>query len=492
MGFLEIHQRSWPHWLRGFTFAGIAGFFAFALARWPGGAGTFVVAVVLSLSIVSFLQRRARPSFSLKTVLLLTGLFACGMVLRMIGGPWKEVHHFPGHEVNVAMSPDGKLVAASQGTSIEIRETQTGRSVQTIKMAPIDATKKASGKWFYMMEFTKDGNSLMTVDWQPFPRLLDVVSGKELRKWQTETGLSALAVSGSRFLANSIVPTSTGGAIETCNVFDVELDEPILTIKTKSRFCRCISPRGSHVLVGRDETNAELWSVDEQRLIGTIPIPFIHPGLFLVKFSRDGNLVAIPTSTGIGIWDVTECRKVAEWNPQKFDHLRSLEWSPDDSRLVASFIERIGPSGPAALAAAMAGTSTRNAIEHCYLLNQDCQEIAPISGTCATFSPSGDRIATVHGGLKILDGRTGELLTRLAVSPRESILGQKSIIFSPDGNWLLTNGSPSVLRRTRSEYWYSIYQLPAFWGMVLIISAIIVQLSESIYVGRRTRSREVP
>ena len=198
-------------------------------------------------------------------------------------------------------------------------------------------------------------------------------------------------------------------------------------------------------------------------------------------------LVAVPKSTGVAIWGVTECRKVAEWNPRAFDHLRSLEWSPDNSRQVASYIERIGPTGPAASAAAITGKSTRNAIEHCHLLNHDCQEIATIKGTSATFSPTGDRIATVDGSMNILDGRTGKLLIRVAVRPRESVLGQKSILFSPDGNWLLTNGSPSVLRRMRSEFWYSIYQVPSFWGIVLIISAIIVQLSESLYVGRGTR-----
>lgn len=110
-------------WKRGFMFVALGGLLALTLARWTIIAGMVVVAVVLSLTILRFIQNGARPSFSLKTILLVTGIVACGIVLNMTGDPWKEVHRFPGFEVNVAMSPDGELVAANQGTSIVIRET---------------------------------------------------------------------------------------------------------------------------------------------------------------------------------------------------------------------------------------------------------------------------------------------------------------------------------------------------------------------------------
>ena len=144
MSFSEIQRRSWSLWIRGSTFLGIASVVALALARLPS-VGLLVVAVVLWT--IRFIQNGTCPSFSLKTTLLVTGLVACGIVLKMAGDPWREVHRFPGNEANVAMSPDGELVAAGQGTTIEIRETQTGRSVQTIKMAPIDAATKVNKSW---------------------------------------------------------------------------------------------------------------------------------------------------------------------------------------------------------------------------------------------------------------------------------------------------------------------------------------------------------
>ena len=475
MSSLTARQRSnWPPWLRGSLLVAVSGVLALTLARWPNATRTALVGVVFALILCRVIQTRSRPSFSLKTMLIVTGLVCCAIVLRLQGGPWKEVHHFPGQEVNIAISADGQLVAASNGTAIEIRDTHTGRFVQTIKMPASEAKKKGNQKWFFKMEFTKDGKSLMTVDWQTYPCLLDVATGKELRRWPSSQGMGALAASGTRFVADSVVASNRA---KHCNVYAIDRDQPILTIETEHRYCRSISPTGSHVLAGKDKNTAELWSVDEKRLVGTIPIPSIHPGLFFVEFSRDGKLLAIPTSTGVAVWDVTKCRKAAEWNPTKFDHIKSLKWSPDGSRLVASYIELIGPSGPAAVAAAMAGKSERNAVEHSFLTGQNCQEIALISGTSATFSPSGDRIATVFGNVQIFDGRTGELLTRVnSARPRESVLGLPSILFSPDGDWLFHNGSPTVFRRTRPEYWYSIFEIPAYWGMVLSLTVLIVQL----------------
>ena len=151
-------------------------------------------------------------------------------------------------------------------------------------------------------------------------------------------------------------------------------------------------------------------------------------------------------------------------------------WSPDDSRLVASFNEVIVPSG--------------RAIGHCFLLDQNYQEIAPIRGTNATFSPSVDRIATTsaNGLFLMLDGSTGESIAGILGRPMEMVLENPALHFSPDGDWLFVNGDPTVYHRERSEFWYGYYQLPAFWGMVFFLTAMI----ESIYVGRLLRSRTMP
>ena len=480
---------AWPLWLSVLVFMVIAIILALALAlallaTWA----PFTIAAILLLLCLPllsvFLQRGIRPSFSLTTMFLVTGLVACGIVLRTAGSPWKQVHNFPSKGANVAMSADGKLVAASQVDSVEIRDTQTGRLVQTIKVSAAEVFAKGAGMWSCRFGFADGGKSLMTVGWKKYPCLFDVASGKEIRRWPAFLGQGNLAQSATRFMGDS---TALSSPARQCNVFDVEQDQPILTVEDCHFWFRSISPTGSHVLVGKDETaqrglpsRAELWDVDQKQLLGTIPLPPGQP-LFFVKFSSDGKLLAVPTSTGLAVWDVAQCRQISQWTPANFASVWSMEWSPDGSRLVATYTEMIGPSGPVAAAAAMAGKSKPNAVEHSYLLDQQCQEIATIRGRSPTFSPSGDRMATVFGNANIFDGKSGEFLASLPSRPNRSFSGEPSFHFSPDGTWLCHSGfPPTVYQRTRSERWYSVYELPAFWGVILFLTALILQMVKSI------------
>ena len=487
----------WPFWLSAFLFVVVASALAVILAigatTWTAFRFTAFLLALLPLTLFSFIHHGIRPSFTLTTLLLLMGLVACGISLKQSGSPWQQVHQFPVQGVNVTMSADGKLVAASQADSIEIRDTQTGRLVQTLTVSAADTGALGTGMWSCRIGFANSGKSLMTVGWKKYPCLFDVATGKVVRRWPAVLGQSSLALSGTRFMGDS---TAVSSPLRQCNVFDIEVDQPILSIEDCHYLFRCISPTGSHVLVGKDEitnpgelSSAELWDVDEQRLVGKIPLPQNQPLLF-AKFSLDGNFLAIPTSTGLAVWDVSQCCQIAQWTAANFDSLWSMEWSPDGSRLAINYIETIGPSKPTAAA----GKPKRNAIEHSYLLDRQCQVIAAINGGSPAFSPSGNRMATVYGNASVLDGESGEFLTYLPSRPRQSFSGDPAFHFSRDGVWLFHNGGPpTVYQNTRSERWYSVYQLPAFWGVVLLLSALIVRLARSIPIAdfqlRFTRHR---
>lgn len=470
----DTSQRKFPVWMRGLIFVALGGLLTFTLARWTTLAGILVSVGLISLALRRFIQKGARPSFSLISILLVTGLIACSIVLWMTGDPWLEAQRFPGYEANIAMSSDGKMVAVSQGVSILIRETKTGKTIQTIAMNATEAALKANQKWTFKMEFSLDGKSLMTVDWKTYPCLIDIASGEEIRRWPTNSGICPLATAGTRFVANSVINSSAGMTLQTCDVYDVERDEPIFTIRSNDPYRRALSPCGTFLLVGIDDANAELWNVNEQRLVGTIPTT-IHSPLspFFAKFSSDEKSIAVPTLMGIAVWDVTQCRKVSEWKPRKYNYVSSLEWSPDGSRLVASYIELIGSTNPAAVAI---GIGTKNAIDHSYLIDRNCREIAPIYGTNAKFSPSGERVATIFGGVVIVDGLTGEPLTHVRGRPMAHALSSPAIQFSPGDDWMFVNGDPIVYRRARTEFWYGHYRIPAFWGMVLFLTITIMRL----------------
>lgn len=461
-----------------FLFLSIGGVLTWALARCPGLTMPFITGFLALLMLLRCRKIGMRLSFSLTSMLMLTGLIACVIVFQMLGDPWSEVSRRPGHEVNVAISPSGQLVAYSQGTSIEIREAKTGHMKRTIKMPTPEATQRANQKWVFKMAFTNDEKALMTVDWQTSPCLLDVATGEEIRKWPAQ-GLSNLSVSGTRFVVDTTNATSTSAQT---NVYGIESTQPLLTIESGSAWCRSLSPSGTHVLIGKSLAIAELWNVDKKRLFGTIPLPQSSPAnvLFFGKFSDDGKTLAVPTETGLSIWDLATFSKIAEWNPSGFDYVQSLEWSSDGSRLVVSYVEYTGPSGLPA-ATSPNGTLQPNAVEHCSLLDRNGNEVAVLEGTNAKFSPSGDSIYTVNGIVQVFDGRTGLRLTNIrAARPIQLAMGQSPLCFSNDGNWLLTNGSPTVFHKNRSEYWYSVYQLPAFWGITLFLTALLVLSIESL------------
>lgn len=443
---------------------------AISLARWAIWTGVAIVALFIFLGAAYFVKFGGRAKYSTRTTFQITGLVACLIGLVMQGGPWREVHRFSGYEVNLAISRDGLLVAVSQGTSIEIRENRTGRVVQMIKMPAMEAAKRKGQRWTFQMKFSNNGESLMTVGWRQFPCLLEIDTGGVLRSLPTVSG-GDLAAKAERLVAISTGDSTRSDLIE---VYDYELDLPLFSLESSASF-RTISSSGSHLLIGNGDL-IELWNVDEQILVGKIPMPQIRGGLFFARFSDDGKRLAIPTSKGAAVWDTATCTKLRDWSPASFSHLTALEWNPDGSRLIASYIETIPPTSP----------SARNAIEHCYLLDQDLETIAALFGTSPTFSPFGDRIATVWGGVCISDGENGNLLTVLSDScASESPFGiSRSLLFSPDGNWLLHNGTPTVHRRLRSEYWYSTFQLPAFWGLALFLTSLIMELLASILASR--------
>ena len=137
--------RGLPVWLAVGVLLGVAA------ARFPAigfaAVAALVAGVVGGFVVILAAPKKILPKFSLLTMLLVVGLIGCFISLQNEGEPWSLAHQFAGHEVNIAMSPDGSLVAASQGTSIEIRETRSGKSLATLDLPPKEAAAKAGSKW---------------------------------------------------------------------------------------------------------------------------------------------------------------------------------------------------------------------------------------------------------------------------------------------------------------------------------------------------------
>ena len=443
----------------------IAGTLSFLFARWPAfslGASCALILFTLPFITIRSALRRKWPTFSVGTLLLVTGLIVSAIALARQGQVWKEVHRFPGYEVNIAMSPDGKLVAASQGLEIEVRETRTGNVVSTITCSSSELA--STGRWVYGIEFTPDSKSLVIGHWRKQgPCVVDIESGRITRQWNCD-GTVRISTFGNRLIASN----RNSSMYE---VFDVDEDDSLLSIPSSKRMAfswsKAISAGGKYVIVGKTQAVAALWDVDNARIVGELPIVSRPTAFFFASFSPDEKLVALQTATGIATWDVATATKQSEWSATNCDTVNSIAWSHDSKRLIVSYTEMIGPTNAAP-------AITQNASNHGVLLDRQLKELASIVGGSGCFSPSGDRVAAIHGHIQILDSQTGRYLTGISQIPSSGILGNKSLRFSPDGNWLFHNSQPVVHRRLRSEHWFSIHGVPAFWGVVAFIAALIV------------------
>ncbi len=422
---------------------------------------------------VKLLRQGRRPRFSLRSLLLVMGLVFCLCVLWRDGAAWQSVHQFPGFCPTAVFSPDARLAAAisnSTDAPIEIREARTGLPLKTVRQPGIQPVTE--------MAFSPDGKSLFTMIQGPgaytptscSAHLVDWETGEERRTWSASRA-GRLSARGNRFFMYTD-DKSPAGAMR---VFQVDRDEPLFDVPQPTFWNRLledvISSTGRYLLV-RDQGDAvHLWDVDAKRRVGTLTDrdfgktnrPFIFS-----QFSPDDRYLALATKTGVDFWDVERFERIGRWEPADFSYLGAIEWSPTADRIFAMFIERTGP------------TTGR---EHSFLVDREGHEIAKVIGSCATFSPSGDRVAVQYGLVTILDAHTGTVLTTLGYPPQGGHSaafipgGYRSISFSPDGEWLLHNGGATVWRRRRSEHWWGVFSLPAFWGADFFLIALVLPLT---------------
>jgi WD40 repeat protein len=462
-----------------------------SLSRWilVGGSATTLLVLAMTtrlvplvlLAILGFtglmvkLYRQGRlPRFSLRSLMLAFGLVFCLVVLWRDGAAWQSVNEIPGFCPTAVFSPDARLVATIDNIAnppIEIREARTGRLVESLLQPGIQPVTA--------MAFSPDGQNMLTMIHGSGPilptsasvRLVDWKTGEERRSWSASRA-GHISARGDRFFMYTVNASPTEPAMR---VFQVDRDEPLFEVLKPTFWFRpledVISSTGRYLLVRVPEDAVQLWDVNAKRRVGTLTDRDFgktnRPYIFS-QFSPDDRYLAIATKTGVDFWDVERFERIGRWKPADFSFLGAIEWSPDADRIFAMFVEKTG------------ATTGR---EHSYLVDRRGREIAEINGSCAAFSPAGDRLAVSYGPVQILDGQTGEFLTTLGRpaqgghSARFIPGGYRSIFFSPDGEWLLHNGGAMVWHRQRSERWYGIFTLPAFWGADFFLIAFLLPLT---------------
>jgi WD40 repeat protein len=352
----------------------------------------------------------------------------------------------------VAFSPDGRLLATGagpQGTSIAIRDAETGRVSVTIGGF-------AGIPWEF--DFGADGKQLAAVGGgeDPTARVYDCETGRLSR---TLIGHSK-AVRGVSFRPDGRRVT-TASSDGTVRIWDAESWQEIRTIVAHPAIVhRAAYSRDGRLLATAGADGAvKVWDAESGRQLAD----FGGKGdVFAVAFSPDGRLASAGVGGEIRIWE-----GIAELMPSQLVGHRGgvviAAYSPDGRSLasagfdatirawdVATRRERLtlrGHTGPIwGVAYSPDGRRIASASWDRTVRIWDAQsgeELRALRGHAdrvlgAAFSPDGRRIASAGKDrtVKVWDAASGAELMSLSGHATEV----RWVTYSPDGRWLASSG----------------------------------------------------
>jgi WD40 repeat protein len=251
-----------------------------------------------------------------------------GNTIRLLnihsGTELAELPGDPVYAVNLAFSPDGKILAVGKHDgSIKLWDAVMGRERRTL----IGHNNEIRN-----VTFSPDGKVLASAGYDNHIKLWDVDTGKELRSWAMDPG----------FLCNVVFSPdgqtlASGQQDGTILFWDVATGQVNFTLQsTDWPVSISYSPDGRMLAVSMGSM-LEIWDIGIRQILKSIPA---HRGLVeTVIFSPDGRTLASGSSVDatIRLWDVASGRNLFTWSG-KSNH-ESLAFSPDGRLLAAGFYD---------------------------------------------------------------------------------------------------------------------------------------------------------
>jgi WD40 repeat protein len=245
----------------------------------------------------------------------------------------KEVRQYKGHATEVcslALSPDGKLLAAHYGGPL---------NVGFVKLWEVRTAKELSQfdhiRWVRSLVFSPDSKTLATaggVEAKDTPVVLwDVVTGKQVRSFGEKQGPQCVAFSADgKTLA-------AGGWDQTVRLWDVATGKETRRLRnfvypvTKV----ALAPGGKHIAVAcnTDQT------VHVREIAAEGPAPTGHVnGIQLAAFSPDCRLLVTSAFGDIRVWNVATRKELRRFEANSVT-CTALSFLPDGKVLVAAGLD---------------------------------------------------------------------------------------------------------------------------------------------------------
>lgn len=380
---------------------------------------------------------------------------------------------------SVALSPDGRFLAASSGDDTRLWETGTGKLVHVLSGSssksirfspggdrlvtaslggPAQIWETATGRLLSVLQHGSDfGGGVEEAIFSPDGTLVATASQDGTAGlWQTATGLRLATLGGHRGTVKSLAFSRDGRRLVTASVgntarlWDVATGRRLAMLRGDPVTSHPAFPSTTSGLSGRVSPTVLTGQKALFLPAAAVPNPKDLEVLEKVEVSPDGGIVLAASQDGRAwLWDTATHRRKATLLGHEGE-IWQATFSPDGHRILTA-----SRDGTARVWDASTGHSLLVLAGH----ENDVVD--------AAFSPDGERIVTASNdhSARLWDAETGEILATF----REHEGPVVRVVFSPDGKTVATaawdwtarlwDALPSeriaILRGHRGEIWKS-------------------------------------